>query len=166
MQIVSKPTPAVAPVIAGAAARSSMLIGGAAALSLLAAWVHLAYTSSHWRDWWAYGAFFLVTGLGQGLLAAALLRWPRHWTALIGIAGNLAIVGMYVQSRTIGVPLGPHAGVAEQTGAVDLATTGVEIATVALLLALVGSRTRRWIMNLLPLAGALLWAGRLTGYVP
>jgi hypothetical protein len=166
MQIPSKPMPVVAPVAAGGAARSSGLVGGAAALSLLAAWVHLAYTGSHWRDWWAYGAFFLVTGLGQGLLAAALLRWPRAWTALVGIAGNLAIIGMYVQSRTIGVPLGPHSGVAERTGAVDLATTGVEIATVTLLLVLVGARTRRWIMNLLPLAGALLWAGRLTGYVP
>jgi hypothetical protein len=166
MQIVSKPTPSVAPAAAGAAVRSSTLLGGAAALSLLAAWVHLAYTGTHWRDWWAYGLFFLVTGLGQGLLAAALVRWPRPWTALVGIAGNLAIVGMYVQSRTIGVPLGPHSGVAERTGAIDLATTGAEIATVALLLVLVGSRTRRWIMNLLLLAGALLWAGRLTGYVP
>jgi hypothetical protein len=166
MPIVSKPTPAGVPVATGAAARSSALLGGAAALSLLAAWVHLAYTSTHWRDWWAYGVFFLVTGLGQGLLAAALLRWPKPWVALFGIAGNLAIIGMYVQSRTVGVPLGPHAGVAERTGAVDLATTGVEIATLALLIVLVGPRTRRWIMNVLLLAGALLWAGRLTGYVP
>jgi hypothetical protein len=138
----------------------------AALLSLFAGWVHLAYTSSHWRDWWAYGLFFLATGIGQALLAPVLLRWPKPWVALAGIAGNLAIVGMFVQSRTIGVPLGPHTGVAERTGVIDLATTGAEIATVALLLVLVGSRTRRWIINLLPLAGALLWAGRLTGYVP
>ena len=53
--------------------------GAAAALSLAAAWVHLAYAAPHLRQWWAYGAFFLATGAGQALFAPLILRRPRAW---------------------------------------------------------------------------------------
>jgi hypothetical protein len=138
-----------------------------AALSLIAAWIHFAYASSHWRDWWAYGMFFVVTGVFQGLLAPAILRWPRNtWVVLTGIAGNFAIVGMYVYSRTIGVPMGPHTGVAERTGAIDLGCTAMEIVLMGVLMSMLGQRTRRGIANALLLVGALLWVGRLTGRLP
>jgi len=138
----------------------------AAALSLLAAWVHLAYTASHFRQWWAYGAFFLAAGAGQALYAPLVVRRPAPAVALLGIAGNLAIVGMYVVSRTAGPPLGPHAHVPEPTGPIDLATTAAEIALVGVLLTLAGARTRRWAVNLLLAGGALLWALRLSGRLP
>jgi hypothetical protein len=138
----------------------------AAVLSLGAAWVHLAYTASHLRQWWAYGAFFLATGAGQALFAPLVLRRPRQWVAAVGIAGNLAIVAMYVMSRTVGPPLGPHAHVPEPAGAVDLATTAAEIALVGVLLTLLGGRSRRWVANLLLGAGVLLWALRLGGGLP
>ena len=92
----------------------------AAALSLAVAWVHLAYVASHLRQWWAYGAFFLAAGVGQALFAPLVLRRPGRLVAAIGIAGNLAIVGMYVLSRTAGPPLGPHAHVPELVVAVEL----------------------------------------------
>jgi hypothetical protein len=138
----------------------------AAVLSLGAAWVHLAYTASHLRQWWAYGAFFLATGVGQALFAPLVLRRPSAWLVLTGIAGNVAIVAMYVVSRTAGPPLGPHAHIPEATGGVDLATTGAEIALVAVLLTLLGGRTRRWVGNALLAGGLLLWALRLTGRLP
>jgi hypothetical protein len=138
----------------------------AAVLSLGAAWVHLAYTASHLRQWWAYGAFFLATGVGQALFAPLLLRRPSAWLVLTGIAGNLAIVAMYVVSRTAGPPLGPHAHIPEPAGGVDLFTTGAEIALVGVLLTLLGGRTRRWVANVLLAGGALLWALRLSGHLP
>ena len=138
----------------------------AALLSLGAAWVHLAYTASHLRQWWAYGAFFLATGVLQATLGVLLLWRPRAWMALIAIPGNLAIVAMYVVSRTSGPPLGPHAHVPEAAGAVDLATTGAEIALVGVLLTLLGGRSRRWVANLLLAGGVLLWALRLSGRLP
>jgi hypothetical protein len=138
----------------------------AAVLSLGAAWVHFAYTASHLRQWWAYGAFFLATGAGQAVFAPLVVRRPRPWVVAVGIAGNLAIVAMYVVSRTAGPPLGPHAHVPEPTGAVDLATTAVEIALVGVLLTLLGGRSRRWIANLLLGGGVLLWALRLSGQLP
>jgi hypothetical protein len=149
-----------------ASGRRSAAPVAAAVLSLCAAWVHLAYTASHLRQWWAYGAFFLATGVGQALFAPLVLRRPRAWLAAVGIAGNLAIVAMYVVSRTAGPPLGPHAHVPEAAGAVDLATTGAEIALVGVLLTLLGGRTRRWIVNALLAAGVLLWALRLSGRLP
>lgn len=138
----------------------------AAVLSLLVAWVHFAYMPSHFREWWAYGTFFLAMGLGQGLLAVGLLRRPSRWLVLAGIAGNLGIVGMYVLSRTRGVPLGPHAGVAEHAEAVDLITTGGEILLVTILLVLLDGRARRWIVNALLVAAIALWTMRLTGIAP
>jgi hypothetical protein len=150
----------------GPAARRAAAPALAAVLSLGAAWVHLAYTASHLRQWWAYGAFFLATGVGQALFAPLVLRRPSAWLVLTGIAGNVAIVSMYVVSRTAGPPLGPHAHIPEAAGAVDLTTTGAEIALVGVLLTLLGGRTRRWVANLLLAGGVLLWALRLSGRLP
>src|SRR3954469_22081963 len=138
----------------------------AAALSLAVAWVHLAYVASHLRQWWAYGAFFLAAGVGQALFAPLVMRRPRPWVVAVGIAGNLAIVGMYVLSRTTGPPLGPHARVPEPAGPIDLATTRAEIALVGVLLTLLGRRARGWTVTLLVAGGALLWALRLPGRLP
>src|SRR5438270_8061957 len=125
----------------------------AAGLSLVAGYVHLVYMQSHWQEWWAYGAFFLATGVGQALYALALLRWPRPGLCLTGIAGNLAIVGMYLLSRTAGPPLGPHAHAIEPAGAVDLATTAGEIVLVVLLIARLDRRPRARVVNALVAAG-------------
>jgi hypothetical protein len=149
----------------GASGMAWLAAPAAATLSLLAAWSHFAYMFEHFRDWWAYGLFFLAMGVGQGLFAAALLRRPRHGVVLAGLAGNLAIVGMYILSRTSGIPLGPHTGVVERAYPGDLITTAGEIALVVLLLVLAGSTARRWVLNLLVAAGLGLWALRITGYL-
>jgi hypothetical protein len=151
-------------VIAGA--RAQPTVAAVAILSLGAAWVHLAFVAPHLRQWWAYGAFFLATGIGQALFAPLILRWPRPWLAVVGIAGNVAIVAMYVLSRTNGPPLGPHANVPEPVAVVDLATTAAEVVIVALLVTVLQPRARRIVANVLTAAGALIWALRLTGHLP
>jgi hypothetical protein len=137
----------------------------AAVLSLGAGYVHLAYMTSHWQEWWAYGAFFLAAAAGQGLFAVLVLRSRSAWLLLAGIAGNVAVVGLYVLTRTSGPPLGPRAGAIEPAGAVDLLTTAAEIAIVVALLAVLGPRARARVVNLLLVAGALLWALRATGHL-
>src|SRR3954466_2125622 len=92
----------------------------AALLSCVAAYVHLVYTRSHWQEWWAYGAFFLACAVGQALFSLLVLRWRAPWLLLAGIAGNVAIAGMYLLSRTDGPPLGPHAHAIENAAPVDL----------------------------------------------
>jgi hypothetical protein len=150
----------------GGATRAGAATLAAAVLSLAAAWVHLAYAPSHVREWWAYGAFFIAAGAGQALFAPLVLRRPRPWLLHAAIAGNVAIVGLYVLSRTTGPPLGPHARVAEPAGAIDLATTAAEIVLVGVLVAMLGARARRRVVDALLALGFLLWALRLTGHLP
>ena len=138
----------------------------AAGLSLLAGWVHLAYMSSHFADWWAYGLFFLAVGAGQAVFAPAILYRPSRWLVIVGLVGNAAVVTMYVVTRTSGVPMGPHEGVVEHAAPIDLATTAVEVALIGLLLVMLGPRVRRWAVNVLLLIGVVFWSQRLLGLGP
>ena len=149
-----------------AAAPPRTTVAVAAVLSLGAAWVHLAYVAPHLRQWWAYGAFFLATGAGQALFAPLILRRPRAWVIAAGVAGNVAIIAMYVVSRTYGPPLGPHAHVPEAAGPIDLATTAAEVGLVGVLLTMRGTVARRRVGNLLGAFALILWALRLTGRLP
>lgn len=137
-----------------------------ALLSLAAAWVHLAYAASHFRQWWAYGAFFVAAGAGQALFAPLVLRRPAPAVLCAGIASNVAIVVMYVVSRTAGPPLGPHAHVPEPAGPIDLATTAAEIVLVGVLVSMLAPRARRRVLDVLVAGAVVLWALRLTGRLP
>jgi hypothetical protein len=109
----------------------------AAALSLAAALVHAWVIPEHFGEWWGYGAFFLVVAVAQVCLSDGLLYRPRPRLFLAGIVGNLAVVALYVATRTVGIPFfGPHAGEVEQVGATDLATAMVETVLVIVLVAL------------------------------
>jgi hypothetical protein len=53
----------------------------------------------------------LMAALAQLLYVPLLLRWPNRMVLLLGIAGNLAIVLLYLLSRTRGIPFfGPGPG--------------------------------------------------------
>jgi hypothetical protein len=142
-----------------------LLVYLTAALSLGAGYIHLAYAESHFQEWWGYGAFFVAAANLQALYAALLVWRPRAWQPLVGIAGNLGIVIVYVLSRTNGIPLGPHARVVEEAGAIDWATTAAQVAIVGALIAMLDGRQRRWIINGLMLLGALAWLLRLSGHL-
>jgi hypothetical protein len=115
----------------------------AATFSLAAALIHLWVMPEHLQEWWGYGAFFLVVAVAQAALALVLLRRPVQPLLLAGFGGNLAIVGLYVMTRTVGVPFfGPHAWHPEGVGALDLAATGSQIALVGALLMLLDGRYR------------------------
>ncbi len=76
---------------------------------------------SHFSEWWAYGAFFLVVMSGQLLWAAWLYRHPDDRRTLVyGAIAGLAIAGVWVVTRTVGLPVGPDAGRPEQVGGIDL----------------------------------------------
>jgi hypothetical protein len=154
----SSPSPAYA-----APRVSRSLVYCTAALSVVVAYAHFAYAASHFEEWWAYGVFFVAAGNLQALFAYMLIWRPRSWLALAGVAGNLAILVVYVLSRTSGVPLGPHARLVEEAGTVDWLTAAGEVATIALLIAMLDGRPRRWAINSLMLLGALAWLLRLTG---
>jgi hypothetical protein len=100
----------------------------AAALSLLAALLHLWVTPEHFEEWWGYGAFFVVAGAAQIFYVPIVLLWPTRIILLGGIAGNLAIVVLYLLTRTVGIPFfGPEAGEVEGFGFVDVCATASEL---------------------------------------
>jgi hypothetical protein len=92
-----------------------------------------------------------------------ILFRPRAWLALCGIAGTLAILAMYVYSRTNGSPIGPHEGVPEEPGVYDMTTAAGELALVVVLVLMLEDRARRWAMRLVLLAAAGLWTAKATG---
>lgn len=96
----------------------------AAWLSLAAGAIHAIAMVDHFSHWWLYGAFFLALTYGQVLWGIALLRKPASDRNLkLGALANLAIVAVWLFSRTIGVPLGPDAGRPEPVGVMDVAAT-------------------------------------------
>ncbi len=111
-------------------------VRAAAGLSFGAALVHVWAMPEHLGEWWGYGLFFLLVAAAQGFYGVAVLRWPRPPLFLIGAVGNLGVVGLYVLTRTVGVPFfGPHAGVVERGGALGLTATAMEVVLVAVLVA-------------------------------
>jgi len=100
----------------------------AAALSLLAALLHLWVPPEHFEEWWGYGAFFLGASAAQILYVPIVVLWPTRIVLLGGIAANLAIVVLYLLTRTVGIPLfGPEAGEVEGFGFVDVCATASEL---------------------------------------
>jgi hypothetical protein len=77
----------------------------ASALSLLAGLIHLWVTPEHFEEWWGYGAFFLVAAAAQILYVPIVLLLPTRIVLLGGIVGNLAIVVLYLLTRTVGIPM-------------------------------------------------------------
>lgn len=129
--------------------KTRRLLAWAAALSFLASVAHGLMTEVHFAEWWGYGAFFAFATAAQALYGAVIVgtpmmhgesideRWPRaarRWFYLAGIAGNLALVAMYLVSRTVGIPFfGPEAGEVEPWSLVGNATKVLELALVAIL---------------------------------
>lgn len=114
-----------------ASPRPAAILYAAAGLSLLAALIHLRVVPEHLEEWWGYGTFFVVCAVLQALYAPILLRRPGRPVLLIGAAGNLAVVILWLVTRTTGIPLfGPHAGDVEEIGALDVICTLAEVGIV------------------------------------
>jgi hypothetical protein len=140
----------------------------AAALSLLAGLIHLWVTPEHFEEWWGYGAFFVVAGAAQILYAPIVLLLPTRIVLLLGIVGNLAIVVLYLLTRTVGIPFfGPEAGEVEGVGFVDVCATASEVGiAVALGAALLRNATpERRRMILLIVAIGLVSVGHVVHLV-
>ena len=84
---------------------NAVLLYAAVAFSLIAALIHLWVMPEHFEEWWGYGTFFLICALAQGLFALGLLRRPSRVLLLLGVGGNLAIVILWLVTRTAGIPL-------------------------------------------------------------
>lgn len=151
----------------------------AALLSVTAAGIHLYVMPEHLTEWWLFGAFFGLVAAAQLLVAGVALWQPLPTLLAGGIALNVAVVVVWVVSRTAGVPLGAPvldmtagladpdrggygehaAGAPEPVGMLDLTATVLELLVVWALLAMLPATPRRRLGNLLLIGGLALWAG-------
>jgi len=136
----------------------------AALLTLGAAAIHLVVAPPHLRQYLPFGVFFLIVGCAQALSAIQLAVRPTRRLALLLAAGSAALVGLWVVSHTVGLPIGPTPGKPEEIGLTDVICNLLESLSVVLLLAL-GVRPpqrrvrRAWLAIVAALPSALLASG-------
>ena len=94
-----------------------------ASLSLAAGAIHLAMAPIHAGESTTEAIGFAIAGWAQILLAAGLLLRPTRPVLTLTIVVNLAIISLYIWSRTFGLPWGAHPGESEGVEAIDLMAT-------------------------------------------
>jgi len=117
----------------------------AALLVFASSFVHSLVTADHFEEYWLFGAFFAVVTCLQALWTALIFGDPSNRRILLaGAVGNGALVAVWAISRTVGVPLGPHAWQPEPAGVADVLSTLDELGAVVLIAAiLAGVRGHR-----------------------
>lgn len=115
--------------------RSPALLNSAALLTLGAAAIHLAVTPEHFEMFVPYGIFFIGLGVAQVALGVAILFVPQRPLFIAAAVGTIAVIGLYLVSRTIGLPIAPEPWRPEPVGFPDVAATLMEaVATVQFLI--------------------------------
>lgn len=104
---------------------------GLAALVAGAGVIHLAMVPSHLDASAADGVGFFVAGWLQLGLAALLAVRAGAWALRATVVVNLVLIAAWVVSRTAGLPVGAHAGEAEDASLVDGLCVTLEVAAVA-----------------------------------
>ena len=144
----------------GGAQLGALLRGVVALLSLGAAAVHAFVIEAHLAEYWLFGVFFAVLALLQAAWAVAVLLRPTRRLLVLGAVGNAVVVGVWLVSRTAGLPVGPEAGSPEAVGFVDTAATVFEALLVVGVLALLNPRLAER-----PIARELVPAGAIASAV-
>lgn len=97
-----------------------------AVASVGAAAVHAAVVPEHFEEAASYGVFFTIAAVVQLVYSVLLLVRPSRLLVATGIAGNVALISLWLLTRTIGIPLGPDAGSAESFGVLDILASSCE----------------------------------------
>jgi hypothetical protein len=101
------------------------------ALAAAAGFLHLAVAAEAFIQHAPFGALFISVGVAQlGWAALVAVCGLSRWL-LIAATANTIVVVTWIVSRTLGVPIGPQAGVPEPVGSVDSLTTACELALVS-----------------------------------
>ncbi|GAC1611868.1 MAG: hypothetical protein NVS3B26_29020 [Mycobacteriales bacterium] len=125
---------------------------------LTAAAVHASVSSQHFDESLVLGVFFVALAVGQTGYAAAILRRPGQRLLVIGAAGNVAVVLLWLCTRTVGLPFG--LGAREGIGAADLGATAAEVIGAVLTVVILRGSPRR-LPNVLELRHATHVPGSL-----
>src|SRR5262249_62247097 len=75
--------------------------------------------------------FCSLAGVWARRSGPAVLLWrPSRLWLWLGMAGNAAVLAVYVASRTVGLPFGPDLHHPEQVGALDVVACVLEFALI------------------------------------
>jgi hypothetical protein len=95
-------------------------------VSLGAAGIHFVVIVPHFNEYTPYGVFFLAVAWFQATWAVLVVTSADRRLLAVGLAVNAVVVGIWIWSRTGGLPIGPEPGVAEEIGAADIISTVLE----------------------------------------
>jgi hypothetical protein len=101
-----------------------------AALAFTDGLIHVGAAVDHFDEFPLYALVFGALAAAQIGWAATLLRSPTRLVLLLGCYFNLAVIALWIASRTIGVPIAPRPWVPEAVGVADLVETVGETMTV------------------------------------
>lgn len=113
-----------------------------ATLSVAAGLIHLGVIPAHFREDRLTGLFFVVAAAFQISWGVFFARHSVTRLAWVGLIANAAIVGLWVASRTTGLPFGAHPGISEPIGIADTLASGFELLLVVACACLVTSSAR------------------------
>jgi len=98
----------------------------AALLTLGAAAIHFAAAPGHFSEYLLYGIFFILLGAAQVALAVGLIVKPSRRLYALALLGTLAVIGLWLMSRTTGLPIAPRPWRPEEIAFPDFAATLLE----------------------------------------
>jgi hypothetical protein len=101
----------------------------AAVASVAAGLAHYSALGHHLPEDMVSAVAFTLLGAAQ-IIWPALLKTRDRWVLVTGIALSVASVAAWVVSRTVGLPIGHHAGEAEPVGLLDAGTAVAELVVV------------------------------------
>jgi hypothetical protein len=126
--------------------------------------IHLVMVPAHvGAGSWIDPVAFAVVGWVQIALAVALVL-GRGGRSVYGavVVTNLAVLGLWVASRTVGLPVGSHVGVVEPVGTVDGVCAALQVAAVVVAAALLVAPDRLRLGVLGPSLAAVAVLGMTT----
>jgi len=127
----------VKPTVPTPARYNASRLYSAALLTVGVAAIHFAAASEHMREYVPWGVFFIALGVAQvGLAVAAVVR-PSRRLFIAAAVGTLAVICLWLMSRTVGVPIAPKPWRPEPVGSLDFTATALEAISVVLFLLLI-----------------------------
>ena len=127
--------------------RTMLLVG----LSAAAAFIHAKALIDHAPHYWLFGVFFGVLAYAQVSWAWLVYRRPdeRRWLMPAAV-GSLAVIALWIVTRSVGLPFGPWAGRPEPLAITDITASLDELVLAGLIVAILRPNGRvaarlRWL---------------------
>jgi hypothetical protein len=98
--------------------------------------VHAAVIPEHLEEWPAAGSFFVVLGIAELALGLVVLVRLDRLVLSAAVAVSVVPLGLWLVSRTVGLPLGPETWTPEAVGVADVGCGLLELVTLAAAVAL------------------------------